>query len=348
MRTEAGPQGPGQDWSRLKISEHMAARSVLCIALCALLLGLCTASWAQRPTKIPQIGYLTLSSSPSPLQEAFRDGLRQLGYIEGQNIHIEYRFAAGKVERLKDLAAELAGLKLDVIVAANTQSIEASRRATKTIPIVFPVTFDPVASGFVASLARPGENLTGLTTLNQEVAGKRVELLKEVLPKLSRVAVFRDPTNTGSLFALKETEAAANHLGVRTQAVEVRNSDELEGAVKTAIREHAQALILLPDNLFIRQPLRMIDLVTKNRLPTMFGDHESVEAGGLMYYGASLADLYRRAATYVDKILKGAKPADLPVEQPTKFELVINLKAAKQIGLTIPPNVLARADKVIK
>ena len=324
-------------------------KRVCCLVLCATLLGLCLPAGAQQPTKIPRIGYLTLSSSsPSPLQEAFRGGLRQLGYIEGQTIHIEYRYAAGKVEHLKELAAELAGLKLDIIVAANTQSIEASRRATKTIPIVFPVTFDPVASGFVASLARPGGNLTGLTTLNQEVAGKRVELLKEVLPKLSRVAVFRDPTNTGSLFALKETEAAANHMGIRTQVLEVQNGDEFEGAVKTAIREGAHALILLPDNLFIRQPSRMIGLVTKNRLPTMFGDHESVEAGGLMYYGANLADLYRRAATYVDKILKGAKPADLPVEQPTKFELIINLKAAKQIGLTIPPNVLVRADKVIK
>jgi len=324
-------------------------KRVCCLVLCATLLGLCLPAGAQQPTKIPRIGYLTLSSSsPSPLQEAFRGGLRQLGYIEGQTIHIEYRYAAGKVEHLKELAAELAGLKPDIIVAANTQSIEASRRATKTIPIVFPVTFDPVASGFVASLARPGGNLTGLTTLNQEVAGKRVELLKEVLPKLSRVAVFRDPTNTGSLFALKETEAAANHMGIRTQVLEVQNGDEFEGAVKTAIREGAHALILLPDNLFIRQPSRMIDLVTKNRLPTMFGDHESVEAGGLMYYGANLADLYRRAATYVDKILKGAKPADLPVEQPTKFELVINLKAAKQIGLAIPQKVLGRADKVIK
>jgi ABC-type uncharacterized transport system substrate-binding protein len=327
----------------------MKRAALLSIGVTVVMLAVAVMAEAQQQKKIPRIGYLTLSSSsPSPLQEAFRGGLRQLGYIEGQNIHIEYRYAAGKLERLPELAAELVGLKVDVIVAANTQSIEASRRATKTIPIVFPVTFDPVASGFVASLARPGGNLTGLTTLNQEVAGKRVELLKEVLPKLSRVAVLRDPTNTGSLFALKETEAATNHLGIRTQVVEVRNSDEFEGAVKTAIRERAHALILLPDNLFIRQPSRMIDLVTKNRLPTMFGDHESVEAGGLMYYGANLGDLYRRAATYVDKILKGAKPADLPVEQPKKFEFIVNLKAAKQIGLTIPPNVLARADRVIK
>jgi putative ABC transport system substrate-binding protein len=317
--------------------------------LTAVFLGFTHLAEAQQLKEVPRIGYLTLSSSsPSPLQEAFRDGLRQLGYIEGQNIHIEYRYAAGKAERLDELATKLVGLKPDVIVAANTQSIEASRRATTTIPIVFPVTFDPVASGFVASLARPGGNLTGLTTLNQEVAGKRVELLKEILPKLSRVAIFRDPTNTGSLFALKETEAAANHLGILTQILEVRNGDEFEGAVKAAIRERAQALILLPDNLFIRQPSHMIDLVTKNRLPTMFGDRESVGMGGLMYYGADLADLYRRAAKYVDQILKGVKPADLPVEQPTKFELIINLKTANQIGLIIPPNVLARADRVIR
>jgi putative tryptophan/tyrosine transport system substrate-binding protein len=314
------------------------------------LVGAVAIAEAQQPKKIPRLGYLTLGSSspPSALQEAFRDGLRQLGYIEGQNIHIEYRYAAGKVERLDELAADLVGLKVDVIVASNTQSIDATRRATKTIPIVFPVTFDPVASGFVASLARPGGNITGLTTLNQEVAGKRVELLKETMPKISRVAVFRDSTNSGSLFALKETEAAANHLGIRTQVLEVRSADQLEGAIKTAIRERAGALILIPDNLFIRQQAQIIDLVMKSRLPTMFGERESVEMGGLMYYGPNLSDLFRRAAMYVDKILKGAKPAELPVEQPTKFEFVINLKTAKQIGLTIPPNVLARADKVIR
>jgi len=314
------------------------------------LVGAVAIAEAQQPKKIPRLGYLTLGSSspPSVLQEAFRDGLRQLGYIEGQNIHIEYRYAAGKVERLDELAADLVGLKVDVIVASNTQSIDATRRATKTTPIVFPVTFDPVASGFVASLARPGGNITGLTTLNQEVAGKRVELLKETMPKISRVAVFRDSTNSGSLFALKETEAAANHLGIRTQVLEVRSADQLEGAIKTAIRERAGALILIPDNLFIRQQAQIIDLVMKSRLPTMFGERESVEMGGLMYYGPNLSDLFRRAAMYVDKILKGAKPAELPVEQPTKFEFVINLKTAKQIGLTIPPNVLARADKVIR
>jgi ABC-type uncharacterized transport system substrate-binding protein len=314
------------------------------------LVGAVEVAEAQQPKKIPRVGYVTLGSSspPSANQERFRLGLRQLGYIEGQNIYVEYRYAEGAVERLPELVAELVGLKVDVLLAANTQTIDVARRASKTIPIVFPVTFDPVASGFVASLARPGGNLTGLTTLNQEVAGKRVELLKAVLPRISRVAVLRNPTNSGSLFALKETETAANHLGIRLQILEVRVADELEAAIHAATRKRAGALILIPDNLFVRRQGQIIELVTKNRLATMFGESESVQGGGLMYYGADLPDLFRRAANYVDKILKGAKPADLPVEQPTKFELVINLKAAKQIGLTVPPEVLARADKVIK
>jgi len=316
----------------------------------ALLFAISASVHAQQAKKVPRIGFLTLgSSSPrSALEEAFRDGLRQLGYIEGRNINIEYRYAAGRVERLAELAAELVSLKVDLIVASNTQSIDATRRATQTIPIVFPVTFDPVASGFVASLARPGGNLTGLTTLNQEVAGKRIELLKEVMPRLSRVAVVRNPTNSGSLFALKETESAAGHFGMRLQVLEARSAEELDGAIQAAARDRAGALILIPDNVFIRHQERVIDLVVKNRLPTMFAESESVEAGGLMYYGANLADLFRRAAGYVDKILKSAKPADLPVQQPEKFELVINLKAAKKIGLTIPQSVLYKADKVIK
>jgi len=326
------------------------AKTILIWLLATVLLATVSIAQAQQPKKIPRIGYLTLgSSSPrSANEEAFRDGLHQLGYIEGQNVHVEYRYAAGEVGRLPELAAELVSLNLNVILAANTQSIDATRRATKTIPIVFPLTFDPVASGFVASLARPGGNLTGLTTLNQEVAGKRVELLKEVMPRISRVAVLRDPTNSGSLFALKETEAAANHLGIRLHILEVRSADELEGAIQAATRERAGSLIVIPDNLFVRRKGQIVDHVMKSRLPTMFGESESVEAGGLMYYGANLPDLFRRAATYVDKILKGAKPADLPVEQPTKFEFVINLKTAKQIGLTIPQSVLYQADKVIK
>jgi putative tryptophan/tyrosine transport system substrate-binding protein len=305
---------------------------------------------AQPAKKVPRVGYLTLgSSSPSSgNQNAFRRGLRELGYIEGQNIHVEYRYGEGDVQRLPQLAAELVALKPDVIIAANTQSIEVTKRATQTIPIVFPITFDPVASGFVASLARPGGNLTGLTTLNQEVSGKRVELLKEILPKLSRVAVLRNPTNSGSVFALKETEAAAGHLGLRLQILEVRNQDELEGAIQSASRDRAGALILLPDNLFVRRQKEIVDIVLKNRMPTMFGEIQSVELGGLMYYGADLIDLFRRAAAYVDKILRGAKPADLPVQQPEKFELVINLKTAKQIGVSIPQSVLYKADRVIR
>jgi putative ABC transport system substrate-binding protein len=302
---------------------------------------------AQQPKKIPRIGYLRFIENPV-LDAAFRQGLSELGYVEGQNIHVEYRFAGGNAERLAEFAAEFVSLKVDVIVAASTQAIDAARRATKTIPIVFPVTFDPVASGFIESLARPGGNLTGSTTINPDVAAKRVELLKEVIPRISRVAVLRNPTNSGSQFALKETEAGAKQLGIRLQILEVRSPDDLEGALRAATRGQAGALIVIVDTLFISERKRIGDLGIKHRLPAMFDDAQFVEAGGLISYGANLSDLYRRAATYVDKILKGAKPADLPVEQPTKFEFIINLKTAKQIGLTIPPNVLARADKVIK
>jgi putative ABC transport system substrate-binding protein len=326
------------------------SKSVFCCALCAMLFALVGGGEAEEAKKVPRVGYFT-PGDPSPASinsKAFQQGLHELGYVDGKNIRIDYRYAGGKVERLPELAAELVDLKVDVIVATSTQAIDAARRATRTIPIVFPLTFDPVASGFVASLARPGGNLTGLTTLNQEVAGKRVELLKEVIPRISRVAVLSNSTNSGSLFALKETETAAKSLGIRMQILDVRSADGLEAAFRTAVREQASALIVIPDNLFNNRPERIAELATKNRLPTMSGNSESVDAGGLMYYGAYLPDLFRRAATYVDKILKGSKPADLPVEQPTKFEFVVNLKTAKQIGLTIPPNVLARADRVIK
>ncbi|HEV8725412.1 MAG TPA: ABC transporter substrate-binding protein [Candidatus Binatia bacterium] len=317
------------------------------LALGAMLLALSFPAEAQRPKRVPQIGYLGFVENPEFVL-AFRKGLDELHYVEGQNIHIEYRYAGGAVERLAELAAELVSLKVDVIVASSTQATEAAKRATKTIPIVFPVTFDPVESGFVASLARPGGNLTGLSALNPEVMGKRVELLKEVVPRISRAAVLWNPTNSGSVFALKETETAANHLGIRLQILEVRSADELEGAFRAATREKAGALIQIPDNLFNLLRGRIADLARKNRMPAIYSTSGSVEAGGLMSYGASVADLYQRAATYVDKTLKGAKPADLPVEQPTKFEFIINLKTAKQIGVTIPPNVLARADKVIR
>ena len=302
---------------------------------------------AQQPKKIPRIGYMRFIEVPV-YDAAFREGLNELGYIEGQNIHIEYRFAGGSIERLAEFAAELVNLKVDVIVAGSTQSIDAAKRATKTIPIVFPVTFDPVESGFVASLARPGGNLTGLSTVNPDAAAKRVELIQEVMPRISRLAVLRNPTNSGSRFPLKETEAGAKRLGIRLQILEARSPDDLEGAFRAATKEQANALIVLADALFFAQRGRLGNLAIKHRLPSMFDDAQSVEVGGLISYGASLTDLFRRAAGYVDKILKGAKPADLPVEQPMKFELVINLKTANQIGLMVPPNVLARADRVIK
>jgi len=322
-------------------------KNVIRLALCAMLLALCVSAEAQQAKKIPRIGYLRFIEIPV-LDAAFRKGLSELGYVEGQNIHVEYRYAGGSAERLAEFAAELVGLKVDVIVAGSTQAIDAARRATKTIPIVFPVTFDPVESGFVASLARPGGNLTGLSTVNPDAAAKRVELLKEVLPRISRVAVLRNPTNSGSQFAVKETEAGAKQLGIRLQILEARSPDDLEDAFRLATRERAGALIVIIDTLFYSQQKRISDLGIKHRLPEMFDTSQFVEAGGLISYGANISDLFRRAATYVDKILKGAKPADLPVEQPMKFELVINLKTAKQIGLTIPPNVLARADKVIR
>lgn len=302
---------------------------------------------AQPTKKIPRVGYMRFIEVPV-YDAAFRKGLSELGYVEGQNIHVEYRFAGGSVERLAEIAAELVGMNVDLIVAGSTQSIDAAKRATRTIPIVFPVTFDPVESGFVASLARPGGNLTGLSTVNPDAAAKRVELMKEIIPRISRLAVLRNPTNSGSRFPLKETEAGAKRLGIRLQILEARSPEDLDGALRAAVKDHAEALIVLADALFFAQRARLGELAIKFRLPAMFDDAQSVEAGGLISYGANLADLFRRAAVYVDKILKGAKPADPPVEQPTKVEFVINLKTAKQIGLTIPQSVLYRADKVIR
>jgi putative tryptophan/tyrosine transport system substrate-binding protein len=313
--------------------------------LCAL--GTNAAAEAQPAKKIPRIGYLALVRSPD-LDDAFRKGLDEHAYVDGQNIRIEYRFAEGKVERLADLAAELVRLKVDVIVASSTQATDTAKQATKTIPIVFPVTFDPVASGFVSSLARPGGNLTGLSAQNPVLSGKRLELLKEVQPRLSHVAVFWNPTNSGSKIALKETEAAARQLGIRLQVLEIRSVEDLESSFKAVTREKSAALIQIPDNHLTTLRPRIVEFAMKNRLPSIASTSGYAQLGGLMSYGASLIDLYRRAGSYVDRILKGAKPGDLPVEQSTKFEFVINLKAAKQIGLTIPPNVLARADRVIK
>jgi putative tryptophan/tyrosine transport system substrate-binding protein len=322
-------------------------KATIQLAATALLLSLTIPAQAQQAKKVPRIGYLRFIEFPA-YDAAFRNGLSGLGYIERENIQVEYRFAGGSLARLAEFAAELVSLKVDVIVAGSTQSIDAAKRATKTIPIVFPVTFDPVESGFVASLARPGGNLTGLSTVNPDAAAKRVELLKEVIPQISRLAVLRNPINSGSQFPLKETEAGAKQLGIRLQTLEARSPEELEGVFRLATSERAGALIVIVDALFNAEQQRISELALRHRLPAMFDSAQYVEAGGLISYGANLSDLFRRAATYVDKILKGAKPGDLPVEQPTKFDLVINLKTAKQIGLTIPPQVLARADKVIK
>jgi putative ABC transport system substrate-binding protein len=280
--------------------------------------------------------------------EAFRQGLRDLGYIEGRNIVIERGDAGGKIDRLADAAAELVRLKVKVIVTTGTTGSLAAKQATSTVPIVMTTGGDPVREGLIASLARPGGNITGLTSISTDLAGKRLELLTETIGKLTRVGVLLNPGDPSSSGSLAETEAAARALGVEVQALEVRSPDDFETAFKAASRRRVQALIILQNSLINSQRTRILELATKNRLPTMFGEAAQVESGGLMSYAPNSAELFRRAATYVDKILKGAKPADLPVEQPMKFEFVINLKAAKQIGLTIPPNVLARADRVIR
>jgi putative ABC transport system substrate-binding protein len=304
---------------------------------------------AQQPTKIPRIGFQSAAfpSANAARIEAFRQGLRELGYVEGKNIVIEYRYAEGKLDRLSELAAELVRLKVDVIVTAAPSSTRAAKKATSTIPIVMAFDNDPVGSGFVASLARPGGNITGLSNLAPEISGKQLELLKEIVPRLSHVAVLRTSTLT-SAQVLKEMELAAGALGVKLQYLDVLDPKDIETAFQAAGKGRADAVLVLASPILESHRKQVADFAAKNRLPAIYHVAEFVEAGGLMSYGVSFIDLYRRAATYVDKILKGTKPADLPVEQPMKFELVINLKAAKQIGLTIPPNLLARADKVIK
>jgi ABC-type uncharacterized transport system substrate-binding protein len=306
---------------------------------------------AQQAAKIARIGYLSPNLAASPhLPEAFRQGLRDLGYVEGRNVVIEYRSAEGKPERLPALAAELVALKVDVIVAPGTPQALAARRATRTLPIVFATAADPVGSGLVTSLARPGGNVTGLSILAPELVGKRLELLKQAVPGVSRVAVLWQPGGHDERTdkdILKEAEVAARALGVRLQFVEARGPADLDRAFSDMTRARVGALTVLTGIMFLNERRRLVDLAAKNRLPEVYGGRDFVDAGGLMAYGPNLADLYRRAATYVDKILKGAKPADLPIEQPTKFELVINLKTAKALGLTIPPSVLARVDEVI-
>jgi putative ABC transport system substrate-binding protein len=316
----------------------------------ALVFALCVSAEAQQRRKIPRVGYV-FSFTPAEgqhLWEACREGLRELGYVEGQNIILEPRWAEGHYERHHDLVADLVRLNVDVMVVAATPANLVTKATTHTIPIVFVAVADPVRVGLVASLARPGGNFTGLSLLTPELSGKRLELLMEALHKVSLVAVLRNPGNPANAVFLEETQAAAGRLGIQLQPLEGRNSDEIEQAFETATRRRARAFVVFDDPVIYSYRTRVVMLAAKRRLPAIYGYREFVDDGGLMSYGPNRPDLYRRTATYVDKILKGAKPADLPVEQPTKFEFVVNLKAANQINLTIPPNVLARADKVIK
>ena len=305
---------------------------------------------AQQPTNIPRIAYLGATSltANAARVEAFRRGLRELGYVDGKNIVIELRSAEGEQDRLPALVAELVRLKIDIIVSAGPSVTRAAKAATTTIPIVMAQDSDPVGSGFVASLARPGGNITGLSTLAPELSGKRLELLKEIVPKLSRVAVFGYSKEPGNAQSLKEVELAAKALGVKIQILDVVSPKDIETAFQAASKERAQAALMLQSSIINSQRARVVELAVKNRLPAAYRQEEVAQEGGLMTYGVSVTDLFHRAATYVDKILKGRTPADLPVEQPKKFDFIINLKAAKQIGLTIPPQVLARADRVIK
>ena len=305
---------------------------------------------AQQPAKIQRIGYLTANSSSVELPriETFRQGLRAFGYIEGQNIAIDYRFTDGKFERLPDIAAELVRLKVDVLVANTTNAALAAKHATSTIPIFFMGVSDPIEAGLVESLARPGGSITGLTNIAPVLSGKRLELLKETVPKLSRVAVLWDPQNPGSTPQWKESELAGKELGLRLHSMRVSRADKFESAFKEAIEAHSAALAVTLNPLANSNQKRVVELAAKNRLPAIYAQEGFVDAGGLMSYGPSFAADGRDAARLVDKILKGAKPADLPVEQPTKFTLMINLKTAKALGLTIPPVVLMRAEKVIK
>jgi putative ABC transport system substrate-binding protein len=318
--------------------------------LATLLLATVSLVQAQQPTKIPRIGYLGLgSASISPGRiEAFRQGLRELGYVEGKSIVIDYRYSGEKIDRLPALADEVVRLKVDVLVTAGASATRAAKEATSTIPIVMAQDSDPVGNGFVASLARPGGNITGLSTLAPELSGKRLELLKEIVPKLSRVAVFGTSTRPGNAQALREVELAAGAFGLKHQFLDILGPKDIETAFRAASKGRADAVLMLAGSIFNSHRTQIAELTIKNRLLAIYHEPEFVEGGGLMSYGVSFADLHRRTATYVDKILKGRTPADLPVEQPIKFDFIINLKAAKQIGLTIPPNVLARADRVIR
>ena len=326
----------------------MILRTIRLIVILALsIVAAPLATGAQQARKVPRIAYV-VGRPAMEVDEAFRRALKELGYIEGQNIIIEYRYGDGKEASLPNLFAEVIRLNPDVIVTGSTPAVLAAKNATRTIPIVMTHSSDAVRDGLVASLARPGGNVTGLSIFAPELTGKRLELLKETVPKLSRVATIWNTANPGNTPLLKDMEVAARELGLKLQSVGIRGPDDLEGAFATIARSKAGALNVLSDAFMATNRTLITGLALKNRLPSIYPSDGYVQAGGLMSYGPSLTATYQRAAYFVDKILKGAKPADLPVEQPTRFELVVNLKTAKQIGLTIPPNVLARADRVIK
>jgi putative tryptophan/tyrosine transport system substrate-binding protein len=332
-------------------AKKIMRKNAICLTLCAMLFALCIRAEAQQPTKLPRIGYLTgnpFSNSPART-EALRQGLRELGYEEGKNILVEWRSAEGKLDRLPALASELVNLKVDVIVTQGPIATRTAKNATTSIPIVMGFDDDPVGNGFVASLARPGGNITGLSAQRPELSGKQLEIIKEIVPKLARVAVFGNNEEPGNAQELKETELAAGAFGVKLQYLDVLSSKDIAIAFRAAGKGRADGVLMMVAGFVANLQRKEIgELAVKSRLSTIYYRSDFVEAGGLMSYGVNQPDLDLRAATYVDKILKGAKPADLPVEQPKKFEFVINLKAAKQIGLTIPPNVLARADRVIR
>jgi putative ABC transport system substrate-binding protein len=330
----------------------MVCRRHVAILLGALILAAPVTSFSQQPAKVPRIGYLQPAApqnNSSPFLEDFRQGLRDLGYIEGKNVQLEVRWGEGKLERLPVLAAELVGLKVDVIVAVSSPSVMAAKQATQTIPIVMPLSSDPVGDGLVKSLARPGGNITGLSLMTPDVGAKRLQLLKEVFPKPARpVAVLWNPDYVGMAARFRQAQRVGPTIGMDVRSVEVRDSRELERALEALDRERPDALVLLADPLTLSQRLRIVEFAAEERLPAIYEVSQFVEAGGLMSYGPDVDELVRRSATYVDKILKGAKPGDLPIEQPTKFELVINLKTAKALGISIPQSVLLQADRVIQ
>jgi len=327
-----------------------SALRYLLSGLCALLLASGVPADAQQFGKVPRIAYLTVPPLSANIArvEAFRQGLREVGYVEGKNIVIEWRSGEGKLKRERQLVAEALELKVDVIVTSGPTMTRAAKQATATIPIVMTFDSDPVGSGFIASLARPGGNITGLSALTPELSGKQLELLKEIIPKVFRVAVLGNSNEPANQKTLKEMDLAAGVLGIRVLSLDVLGSTDVESAFEGATKARADALVVLPSLVLSDRRAKVANLAMKSRIPAIYFMKEFVEGGGLMSYGTSFTDLARRSATYVAKILKGVKPADLPVEQPKKFEFVINLKTAKQIGLTIPPNVLARADRVIR